>query len=93
MTFEEFNNIFQTPFLAPWENDYYVATFENPVTPQDFLDYTYKSIDGLAGLWYHVNGNASHFIVPKGTVIPENFALSVSLVTNVPEKPIEVAPE
>lgn len=93
MTFDDFNNVFQTPFLMPWENDYYVATFENPITSQEFLDHAFLSISDLSGLWFHVNGNASHFIVPKGTIIPEDFALSVSTVTDIPAQPSEQAPE
>lgn len=86
MTFNEFNEIFQTPFLQPWENDYYYAVFENTMKAQEFLDYSYESIDGLVGLWFHILGNTVYFIVPKGTVIPEGFSLSLSVITDVPEQ-------
>jgi len=89
MTFNDFNNVFQTPFLNPWENDYYEAIFETSMNNQEFLDYAYASIQGLSGLWFHVTGNVSYFIVPKGTVLPENFATIVTAVTEIPEQPAE----
>ena len=89
MTFEEFNNVFQTPFLNPWENDYYAAYFATAKTRQEFLDYAYQTIEGLRGLWFEDTGNMVYFIVPKGTVIPENFADSLQVVTDVPEQPTE----
>ena len=89
MTFTEFNEIFQTPFLQPWEHDYYEASFVEQTSTQEFLDHAYASISGLTGLWFHISGNMSHFIVPKGTIIPEDFALSVKPVTDIPEQPVE----
>ena len=93
MTFEEFNNIFRTPFLNPWENDYYSAFFENAKTSQEFLDYSYTTITGLRGLWYEVVGNMAYFIVPKGTTVPEDFADLLHIVTDVPEQPTEEGTE
>lgn len=89
MTFEEFNNIFRTPFLNPWDNDYYSAFFAEAKTPQEFLDYSYTTITGLRSLWYEVVGNMVYFIVPKGTVIPNNFADIMQSVTDIPEQPTE----
>ena len=86
MTFIELQDIFQTPFLAPWEHDYYVAHFPQPKTSQEFLDHSYASIEGLSGIWYKVSGNAAYFIVVKGTIIPENFADTIQEVTEVPEQ-------
>lgn len=89
MTFEEFNNIFRTPFLNSWENDYYSAFFTTEKTSQEFLDYAYTTIEGLRGLWYEVVGNMVYFIVPKGTVVPEDFADVLNVVTDIPEQPTE----
>ena len=93
MTFNEFIEIFQTPFLQPWENDYYYAVFENTMTTQEFLDHAYESIDGLVGLWFHILGNTVYFIVPKGTTVPEGFALSVNTITDIPEQPVTTPTE
>lgn len=89
MTFEDLQNIFQTPTLIPWEHDYYVSSFEADITQQEFLDYAYTNIDNLDGIWYEVNGLTAYFVVKKGTVIPNDFANSVELVTEVPEQPTE----
>jgi len=89
MLFNEFNNIFQTPFLAPWEHDYYAAFFHEPKTSQEFLDYAYSNIENLRGLWYEVKGNVAYFIVLKDTVIPEDFADSLQMITEVPEQPVQ----
>lgn len=89
MTFQELQNIFQTPFLAPWEHDYYVAYFIQPKSSQEFLDHAYSSIAGLSGVWYKVSENVSYFVVVKGTIIPENFADTVQVVTEVPEQMTE----
>lgn len=89
MTYADFQNIFQTPWLAPWEHSYYVAVFAEPKTPQEFLDYAYESIEGLSGIWYEVRGNAAYFLVSSSTVIPDNFATSIEQITEVPEQPVE----
>lgn len=89
MTFEDLQNIFQTPTLKPWEHDYYVATFAEAKTSQEFLDHAYTSISGLTGIWYEVTGNTAYFIVAKNTVIPEDFANIVEAITDVPEEPVE----
>lgn len=88
MTFQELQNIFQTNWLLPWEHDYYVARFEQPKTSQEFLDYAYQSISGLTGIWYEVNGSSVYFIVKKDTVIPEDFADGIVVVTDIPEQPV-----
>lgn len=89
MTYSDFQNIFQTPWLTPWTHDYYVAFFAEQKTSQEFLDYAYEKIEGLSGIWYEVHGNAAYFLVVKDTVIPEDFATSVELITDVPEQPVE----
>lgn len=89
MTFDDFTRVFQTPFLKPWEHDYYDAAFDNFITDQEFLDHAYLSIPDLSGLWFRVIGNTSYFIVPKSTVIPENFA-TVTLVTGIPDQSTEI---
>ena len=89
MTYSEIQDIFQTPFLNPWENDYYGAYYATPKTRQEFLDYAYENIPNLSGLWFEDVGNMVYFIVPKGTVIPDNFADDLHIVAEVPEKPIE----
>jgi hypothetical protein len=88
MTFDDFTKVFQTPFLKPWEHDYYEAVFDNSITDQEFLDHAHLSIQDLSGLWFRVGGNTSYFIVPKGTIIPENFA-TVTVVTGIPEQPTQ----
>lgn len=87
MKFQDLQDIFQTPTLSPWEHDYYVATFEEPKTAQEFLDYAYENINDLTGIWYEVSGNSVYFVVPKDTVIPDDFALTVDKATDVPEQP------
>lgn len=89
MKFEEFNDIFRTPFLLPWEHDYYSAFFTEQKTPQEFLDYVYETIPGLSGVWYEVVGNMAYFIVKKGTVVPEDFADILNVVTDIPEQPTD----
>lgn len=89
MTYNELQDIFQTPFLNSWEHDYYSAVFENELSSQEFLDKAYEQIPSLGGLWFYTLGNTVYFIVPKGTVIPEDFSLSISSITDVPEQPIE----
>lgn len=93
MTFQELQDIFQTPGLLPWEYDYYVSRFADPKTPQEFLDHAYQSIEGLAGVWYEVNGLTVYFIVPKGTIVPEDFAELVEAITEVPQQPVEEGTE
>lgn len=88
MRFEEIQNIFQTPWLAPWEHDYYVATFLEPKTSQEFLDYAYIKIENLSGIWYEVSGSMACFVVPKGTVIPEDFAYTLTQAEDVPGQPV-----
>lgn len=87
MKFQDLQDIFQTPTLAPWEHDYYVATFEEPKTPQQFLDYAYENIQGLSGIWYEVLGNSVYFVVAKDTLIPNEFAFVLIKATDVPEQP------
>lgn len=89
MTYSEFQNIFQTPWLTPWTHSYYVATFTEQKTSQEFLDYAYSKIEGLSGIWYEVQGNAVYFLVSNDTVIPEDFATTVEMITDVPEQPVE----
>jgi len=89
MTYEEIQNIFQTPFLNSWEHDYYVMVFQDSITTQELLDHAYNSITGLTGIWFHIIGNTCYVVVPKGTVIPDDFAITVSPITDVPEQPIE----
>jgi len=93
MKYEEIQNIFQTPFLAPWEHDYYGAYFAEAKTPQEFLDYAYVEISNLRGIWYEVAGNMVYFVVPKDTIIPEDFCDSLQVVTDVPEQPTEEGPQ
>lgn len=88
MKFEDLQNIFQTPTLKPWEHDYYEATFVTAKTNQEFLDYVYETVEGLTGVWYEVSGNTVYFIVPKGTIIPEDFAPLLGKITDVPEEPV-----
>lgn len=88
MKYEEIQNIFQTPFLLPWEHDYYAAYFAEAKTPQEFLDYAYSTIENLKGIWYEVVGNMVYFVVNKDTVIPENFSDTLQQITDVPEQPI-----
>jgi len=89
MTYSDFQNIFQTPWLAPWTHDYYVAVFAEPKTSQEFLDYAYETISGLTGIWYEVHGSAAYFLVNNETVIPEDFAPSLEKITDVPTQPVE----
>jgi len=93
MKYEEIQNIFQTPFLTPWEHDYYGAYFAEAKSSQQFLDHAYSSIENLSGIWYEVSGNMAYFVVAKGTVIPENFADSLQTATDVPEQPVEQGEE
>jgi len=86
MKYEEIQNIFQTPFLAPWEHDYYAAYFAQQKSSQEFLDHAYLSIENLSGIWYKVSENMVYFVVAKGTVIPEDFCESLQVVTDVPEQ-------
>lgn len=89
MTFQEFQNIFQTPWLSPWDHDYYVAVFSTQKTKQEFLDYAYETIEALSGIWYEVQGSSVYFLVKKGTVFPEDFAQTLELITDVPEQPVD----
>jgi hypothetical protein len=89
MLFNEFTNIFQTPFLDPWEHDYYAAFFHEPKSAQEFLDCAYTKIENLKGLWYEVRGNVAYFIVPKDTVIPAGFSDSLQVITEVPKQPAQ----
>lgn len=87
MTFQDLQDIFQTPTLAPWEHDYYVATFEEPKTTQEFLDYAYETINDLTGIWYEVSGNSVYFVVAKDTLIPDDFSFTLDKAIDVPEQP------
>lgn len=89
MTFKDLQDIFQTNWLLPWVHDYYMATFIEAKTKQEFLDYVYETIPDLDGVWYEVKGNVVYFIVKKGTVIPEGFADNLEVITDVPEQPVE----
>ncbi len=93
MTFADLQNIFITNWLAPWEHDYYMATFNEPKNQQEFLDYSYTTIENLDGIWYEVVGNSVYFIVKKGTIIPEDFADHIEAIVEVPEQPIEEGTE
>lgn len=73
----------------PWEHNYYIASFAEEKTPQEFLDYAYQTINGLSGIWYEVKGSQVYFIVKKDTVIPENFADVLEVITDIPEQPVE----
>jgi|694.fasta_scaffold02007_24 hypothetical protein len=88
MRFEEIQNIFQTPWLSPWQHDYYAATFLEPKTSQEFLDYAYSKIENLSGIWYEVAGPMAYFVVAKGTIIPEDFAYALAQAEDVPEQPV-----
>lgn len=87
MTYTEIQTIFQTPFLDPWEHDYYGAYYATPKTRQEFLDYAYQTINDLNGLWFEEVGNMVYFIVPKGTVIPNDFAEGLHPASGTPEQP------
>jgi hypothetical protein len=87
MTYENLQNIFQVPHLKPWEHDYYEARFTSAINMQEFLDLAHSKIEGLTNIWYEISGNIVHFIVPKGIVIPEDFAEQVEIITDVPEEP------
>lgn len=89
MTFEEFQNIFQTPALLPWEHDYYVANFIEPKNNQEFLDYAYANIENLNGIWYETHGTNVYFLVKKDTIISDDFADKLEAVTDVPVQPVE----
>ena len=93
MTYNEIQDIFQTPFLKPWEHDYYGAYYATPKTRQEFLDYAYQTITNLNGLWFEEVGNMVYFIVLKGTVIPDDFADDLHIATEVPEQPTEEGTE
>lgn len=91
----EYQNFIQTFFpasLKPWEHDYYVATFAETLGDQGFADYCFAEIAGLDGLWFRTMGSTAYFVVKKGTVIPEQFGISIVQVTQVPEEPV-VVPE
>lgn len=92
MNYENFISTFFPAHLKPWENDYYVATFVEALGDQGFADYTFDKIEGLDNLWFRVMGTTVYFVVKKGTVIPEQFGLSVTAVTDVPVEP-PVVPE
>lgn len=90
MTYNDLLNIFVVSYIEPWKHDYYVAIFDIEKTKQEFLDYAYSTIPNLEGLWYQIQGSTIYFIVPKGTVIPEDFAETVTTITDVPEQPVPV---
>lgn len=89
MTYDEIDNIFKAPFLNPWENDYYSVSFDGTMTRQEFLEYAYEKIADLNGLWYEISGSTVYFIVPTGTVIPDEFGVNILKAENVPTEPEE----
>lgn len=89
MTFQELQDIFQTPWLSPWEHDYYASSFDVGKTSQEFLDYAYEHIEGLTGIWYEISGNSVYFLVKKDTIVPDDFAPNLYKVIDVPEQPAE----
>lgn len=93
MNYQNFISTFFPAHLKPWENDYYVATFAEAQHDQGFADYCFEQIDGLDGLWFRVVGSTVYFVVKQGTVLPDEFGLSLVKVTDVPTEPAPVTEE
>jgi hypothetical protein len=89
MDFQSFIQIFMVQSMKPWEHDYYVVNFQNGTTSQEFADYTFskaKSPEGLTitGLWFELRGNTVYFILPKGSVLDNDYSDQLTVVTGVP---------
>lgn len=77
MNFNDFSNVVKFEGLTPNTHDFYLATFSRSMDHQTFLDHAYQQIQDLQGLWFKSVGNSVYFIVPKLTVIPDDFADNV----------------
>lgn len=85
MNFNDFSNVVKFEGLAPETHDFYLATFSRSMDYQTFLDHAYQQIQDLQGLWFKSVGNSVYFIVPLLTVIPDDFADSVTKATDETE--------
>jgi hypothetical protein len=85
MNFKEFSNVVKFEGLTPKTHDFYVANFSYAIWHQKFLDHAYKNIADLKNVWFRISGNSVYFIVDKNTIIPENFASSLTKIEHSPE--------
>jgi hypothetical protein len=85
MNFEDFSNVVRFEGLTLETHDFYLATFSYSINNQSFLDYAYQRVPELQGIWFKTIGNVSYFVVAEGTVIPEDFADSLTKI----EEPVQ----
>ena len=90
MTYEDLQNIFKVEYLTPWEHDYYWAFFPEPADRETITARAFEIIPEITRFYCVTRGNHAYIIVPKGTVIPEEFLENIEAITDVPEEP---APE
>lgn len=87
MNFEDFSNVVKFEGLTLETHDFYMASFDRSMDQQGFLDYAYENIADLQGIWFKAAGTVVYFVVPKDTVIPEDFADSLIEVEPNPPEP------
>lgn len=87
MTYEQLTNIFIASHILPWESDYYWAYFDAPADQVAISTKAYEEIEDLTMFFCTVRGNNAYIIVPKGTVIPEDFLENIEQITEVPTEP------
>ena len=87
------NRIIQVPSIKPWEYDFYMATFDHAITDQELLDHSVAVIPNYTNMFSRILGDTVYFIVPKGTIIPEDFSFKIENITDVPEETLQGSPE
>lgn len=88
MTYDDLQNIFKTEYLLPWEHDYYWCYFSHPADRDTIVSRAYEMIVDLSRFYCVAKGNHAYIIVPKGTLIPEDFLENLEMITDVPSEPI-----
>jgi hypothetical protein len=87
MNLNDFSNVVRFEGLTPETHDFYLATFTKEIDHQTFLDHAHTNIADLTAVWFKSLGTNVYFIVPKLTVIPEDFAHSVTKVEEIAPEP------